>query len=63
MVWTVSRRSFKIKTEMGQETPARTGLGSTTVLAVVTIGFGFVGGSKPSTSGAQTTVIDFYMES
>ena len=41
----------KIKTELGQETPARTGLGSTTVLAVVTIGFGFVGGSKPSTSG------------
>lgn len=44
-----------IKTEMGQETPARTGLGSTTVLAVVTIGFGFVGGSKPSTSGDQVT--------
>ena len=44
----------QIKTEMGQETPARTGLGSTTVLAVVTIGFGFAGGSKPSTSGGQT---------
>jgi hypothetical protein len=31
---------------MGQEVPARTGLGSTTVLAVVTIGFGFVGTTK-----------------
>jgi hypothetical protein len=37
---------FQIKTEMGQEVPARTGLGSTTVLAVVTIGFGFVGTTK-----------------
>ena len=35
-----------IKTDKGQETPARTGLGSTTVLAVVTIGFGFAGGGK-----------------
>ena len=45
---------------MGQETPARTGLGSTTVLAVVTIGFGFVGGGKPSTSG-WVTAIDLYV--
>ena len=45
---------------MGQETPARTGLGSTTVLAVVTIGFGFVGGSKPSTSG-WITALDLYV--
>ena len=37
-----------IKTEKGQETPARTGLGSTTVLAVVTIGFGFAGGGMLS---------------
>ena len=36
----------QIKTDMGQEVPARTGLGSTTVLAVVTIGFGFVGTTK-----------------
>ena len=49
-----------IKTEMGQETPARTGLGSTTVLAVVTIGFGFVGGGKPSTSG-WVTALDLYV--
>ena len=33
---------IQVKTEKGQETPARTGLGSTTVLAVVTVGFGFV---------------------
>ena len=38
-----------IKTDKGQETPARTGLGSTTVLAVVTIGFGFAGGGKQTT--------------
>ena len=37
-----------IKTDKGQETPARTGLGSTTVLAVVTIGFGFAGGGMYS---------------
>ena len=46
----------QIKTELGQETPARTGLGSTTVLAVVTVGFGFVGGGKPSTSGWITAL-------
>ena len=34
-----------VKTEKGQETPARTQLGATTVLAVVTIGFG--GKAKP----------------
>ena len=34
-----------MKTEKGQETPARTQLGATTVLAVVTIGFG--GKAKP----------------
>ena len=47
-----------IKTEKGQETPARTGLGSTTVLAVVTIGFGFVGGTKESSNvlGTDLTV-------
>ena len=47
-----------IKTEKGQETPARTGLGSTTVLAVVTIGFGFVGGTKESNNvpGTNRTI-------
>lgn len=49
-----------IKTEMGQETPARTGLGSTTVLAVVTVGFGFVGRTKPPTSG-WITAMDLYI--
>ena len=44
-----------IKTDKGQETPARTGLGSTTVLAVVTIGFGFVGGGKQT---AQTGFVN-----
>ena len=34
-----------VKTDKGQETPARTQLGATTVLAVVTIGFG--GKAKP----------------
>ena len=37
-----------VKTEKGQETPARTQLGATTVLAVVTIGFG--GKAKPQES-------------
>ena len=37
-----------VKTEKGQETPARTQLGATTVLAVVTIGFG--GKAKPQAS-------------
>ena len=45
---------------MGQETPARTGLGSTTVLSVVTVGFGFAGGGKPSTSG-WITALDLYV--
>ncbi len=34
-----------MKTDKGQETPARTQLGATTVLAVVTVGFG--GKAKP----------------
>ena len=51
---------MQIKTEMGQETPARTGLGSTTVLSVVTVGFGFAGGGKPSTSG-WITALDLYV--
>ena len=34
-----------IKTDMGHETAARTGLGATSTLAVVTIGFG--GKTKP----------------
>ena len=37
-----------VKTDKGQETPARTQLGATTVLAVVTIGFG--GKAKPQVS-------------
>ena len=37
--------TLKVKTDKGQETPARTQLGATTVLAVVTIGFG--GKAKP----------------
>ena len=41
----------QVKTEKGQETPARTGLGSTTVLAVVTIGFGFAGRTKDEHQG------------
>ena len=49
---------MQIKTEMGQETPARTGLGSTTVLSVVTVGFGFVGGGKPS---GWITALDLYV--
>jgi hypothetical protein len=36
---------MQVKTEKGQETPARTQLGATTVLAVVTVGFG--GKAKP----------------
>ena len=49
---------FQVKTEAGQETPARTGLGSTTVLAVVTVGFGFVGKNKQPTSGYVTGKIN-----
>ena len=37
-----------VKTEKGTEIPARTSLGATTVLSVVTIGFG--GKSKPQVS-------------
>ena len=39
------------KTEKGGEIPARTSLGATTVLTVVTIGFG--GKSKPQVSNYQ----------
>ena len=47
-----------VKTEKGTEIPARTSLGATTVLSVVTIGFG--GKSKPQvtqTQSANITVI------
>ena len=47
-------QDFQVKTEKGQETPARTGLGSTTVLAVVTVGFGFSGRTRNPTSGWVT---------
>ncbi|XP_023344944.1 gamma-aminobutyric acid receptor subunit alpha-3 [Eurytemora carolleeae] len=46
-----------VKTEKGQETPARTQLGATTVLAVVTIGFG--GKAKPQVGYA--TALDVFI--
>ena len=46
-----------IKTEKGQETPARTGLGATSALAVVTIGFG--GKTKPQV--AYATALDVFI--
>ena len=42
-----------IKTDMGHETAARTGLGATSTLAVVTIGFG--GKTKPQVTLIVTT--------
>ena len=45
-----------VKTEKGQETPARTQLGATTVLAVVTIGFG--GKAKPQESHSINEIFD-----
>ena len=46
-----------VKTDKGQETPARTQLGATTVLAVVTIGFG--GKAKPQVGYA--TALDVFI--
>ena len=46
-----------VKTEKGQETPARTGLGATSALAVVTIGFG--GKTKPQV--AYATALDVFI--
>lgn len=46
-----------VKTEKGGEIPARTGLGATTVLSVVTIGFG--GKSKPQVGYA--TALDVFI--
>ena len=48
-----------VKTEKGQETPARTQLGATTVLAVVTIGFG--GKAKPQESHNINVIFEFYI--
>ena len=45
-----------VKTEKGQETPARTQLGATTVLVVVTIGFG--GKAKPQESHSINEIFD-----
>ena len=45
-----------VKTDKGRETPARTQLGATTVLAVVTIGFG--GKAKPQVGYA--TALDVF---
>ena len=46
-----------VKTELGHETAARTGLGATSTLAVVTIGFG--GKTKPQV--AYATALDIFI--
>ena len=45
-----------MKTDRGTEIPARTSLGATTVLSVVTIGFG--GKSKPQVRRQILTSVD-----
>ena len=47
-----------VKTDKGQETPARTQLGATTVLAVVTIGFG--GKAKPQVGYCSDCTVLYY---
>ena len=47
-----------IKTDMGHETAARTGLGATSTLAVVTIGFG--GKTKPQVMLIITTASSYF---
>ena len=47
-----------IKTDMGHETAARTGLGATSTLAVVTIGFG--GKTKPQVMLIVAKVFKIY---
>ena len=46
-----------MKTDRGTEIPARTSLGATTVLSVVTIGFG--GKSKPQVTKKEKKIVNF----
>ena len=47
-----------MKTDRGTEIPARTSLGATTVLSVVTIGFG--GKSKPQVTKKNSILLFFF---